>query len=498
MNFDPYLDSENPIDTTTISSHRNNQRTWGHNDPQVPTPSSRPINTHQVSDHNDNYLRPSLPQPQDMLSPHANLSYLETGQHPTQFNPTQCSSSGNSNQNINPSSSHIEQIPRNVLDDIGHIPLIESREPLFSILSNQSYQKIVPHLANKYHHAVSPYSFNTILLALLLGSVGVTFNELALFMGINTSEIVPPMVSESLKLRQELVQHPLVKMQINDGLFVDTKFQSQLKPNYVTFFKRFGDLYPVNFGNVNEALGRINGWVKDASRGLITRLLEPANINDMTKLILVNVIYFKANWKNPFDPHGQLPFRQASGLMTQVPAMFKTEQCQYVEDSNYQFVSIPYSNYHFVMDIILPKHNHSFPVSNLHTFLDTYLNHQKIAEVKITMPKFEQRCRQSLVNVLKKNKVTKIFNWSAELNNIARSNNGYRLFLSDIIQETVVKVDETGTEATAATASTVLRSYNAVPIKHEPIIFKADHTFQYMIRYQPTNTILFVGVFDGN
>lgn len=475
MNWDS-LNSENPPDSTYITSQRQSNRNWGTSQPNehfnlmdLPRPE------HVLDTTNNdipNIYKPSLPHPNDMINPHDNLEQFTDGYHVP----------------------HYDYKPRNI------IPLKPQQESLVSILSNLIYSKSLDSM-DKYNHIMSPYSLYYILLCLLIGSNEETFTELANFISITNSDILPDLTIESIKLHKELIQTDSIKMKIMNGFFVDNRFQEHITPTYVEFIKKVGKLHPVNFSNKRQSLDYINGWVKDATRGLITNLLDTSNLDEMTRMIMVNVIYFKADWKNKFNKSitNIQPFFQSCGLQTKLPLMSQESTEMYFEDSKYQYLSLSYNNPNFVMDFILPnKNNNDFPIQNIHTFIDSYTNHQRKQKVKIYIPKFKQRTKQSLKKMLRKNNVNKIFNpYQAELYNIAKfPSNIDRIYVSDIIQEAVIIVDEEGSEAAAATAATLL--YNCASLNEPSVpIFRADRTFQYSIRYLPTNTILFTGVFDG-
>jgi len=485
------LNSDNPPDSTYITSKRQSNRTWG-NENQNETLNimdlPRPENVLDREESNDSYLnmyRPSLPQPDDMVCRHDNL---------TQF-------IDNYNDNNDPNNiSNSNQYYQNTQNN--QIALKQQRDSLLSILSNLIYDKCLPHFRNRYDHVFSPYSFYYILLCLLVGSNNKTFAELAVVMGMVKSEILPALTIESIKLHKELMSMEGIKIQILNGFFVDEQFKEHLMPRYISFIKKVGNIHPVNYSNKRQTVSKINGWVKDATRGLIPQLLDGGNINDMTKMIMVNVIYFKASWRSTFSKsETQIKsFHQSSGLKVKIPLMFQESKQLYFHDSKYQMLTLSYSNPNFVMDFILPnKNNNDFPINNMHQFIESYNLHQTKQKVKIYIPKFKQNTRQSLVSILKKQNVKLLFDpYQAELYNIAKyPNNVERIYVSDIIQEAVIIVDEEGTEAAAVTASIML-SYSSYG--KEPTIptFRADRTFQYNVRYLPTNTILFTGVFDGN
>jgi serpin B len=65
------------------------------------------------------------------------------------------------------------------------------------------------------------------------------------------------------------------------------------------------------------------------------------------------------------------------------------------------------------------------------------------------------------------------------------------LFISKVIHQAFINVDEKGTEAAAATA--VVMNLMMAPQHAEPKIFKADHPFVFLIKDNTTGSILFMG-----
>jgi serpin B len=67
-----------------------------------------------------------------------------------------------------------------------------------------------------------------------------------------------------------------------------------------------------------------------------------------------------------------------------------------------------------------------------------------------------------------------------------------RLVISRVFHKAFVKVDEKGTEAAAATAVSMMRAGSAAP-REEPIVFKADHPFLFLIRDIESGLVIFLG-----
>ena len=199
-----------------------------------------------------------------------------------------------------------------------------------------------------------------------------------------------------------------------------------------------------------------------------------------TMMLILNTIYFKANWSKKFDKKSTTKMDFVGGK--QVDMMRQVEKFNYYEDDNVQIVQMGYVGDDFSMVIILPKSN--LDLVGLNKVLKPeYFNLTKSASkrVDLYMPKFTQRSKMGLIPNLQKLGVNDLFN-NADLSLI-----GDKIFVSAIIHEAVVIVDEEGTEAAAVTAITVtLRSAPKLTL------FKADHPFIYYIKHNKSNLILFI------
>jgi serpin B len=486
-------DLNNPIDSTYVTGQRGSNRTFGIDNPELVTGMDLPRPEITLDKDYEEYLS-NLPQPGNTIVPSDVISYNQNNL-PHQHYQNEYSKKSQPNFPIN-----IQQYnSRPTIQKISLLPQVDS---LMSILSNLSYNKILKTIPNKYNHVISPYSLFSILLYIMIGSTKDTFVELSNILGISSPDIVPALVAESIKLHKELIYHQGIKIQIKTGYFINNDFKDKITPRYQEFIKKSGDMKLTNFSNKRQSITTMNNWVKDISRGTIKQIVDGSDINSLTQMLLINVIYFKADWKDKFQKSiTQINnFSQSTGLQIKLPLMYQKSKQYYFEDNKYKILSMSYMNPNFTMDFILPQNisgesSYSFPVNNLHQFLETYTVHQSRQEVNIYIPKFIQKNKLSLTNPLKKLGVKKLFDpFGCQLFNISvPKTNAERLFISQIIQEVYINVDENGTESSAATASMIEKN----GIKRE-VTFRADRTFQYVLRYVPSNTILFTGVYDGN
>jgi serpin B len=234
----------------------------------------------------------------------------------------------------------------------------------------------------------------------------------------------------------------------------------------------------------------INQWVSDQTQGRIKDLIPPGAIDELTRLVLTNAIYFNAAWKYPFDQKVTADgtfYLLDSGQVT-VPMMSQTESFGYSEGEGYQAVELPYDGDELSMVILLPASG------NFQAF-EQGLQAQKVSDiigglqskqVHLTMPKFEFDSEFSLRDTLTGMGMPDAFSGDADFSGMIGTR---ELFISDVVHKAFVSVDEAGTEAAAATAVIMPGSASPEP----PAEVTIDHPFIFLIRDIETGAILFIG-----
>jgi serpin B len=234
----------------------------------------------------------------------------------------------------------------------------------------------------------------------------------------------------------------------------------------------------------------INDWVSDQTEGRIEDLIPQGALDEWTRLVLTNAIYFNAAWAYPFDEEitADGPFYLLNGGQVIVPMMRQTESFGYTEGEGYQAVELLYDGGELSMVILLPE------AGNFEAFEET-LNAQQVdaiisglqpTEVALTMPKFEFDSEFSLKDTLAGMGMPIAFSSSADFSGMTGNP---ELFISDVIHKAFVAVDEAGTEAAAATA--VIIKLTAVP--EPPVEVTMDRPFIFLVRDIETGAVLFVG-----
>lgn len=266
------------------------------------------------------------------------------------------------------------------------------------------------------------------------------------------------------------------------------------------FLSQFLDLLAENYGAGLRVLDfqkepepsrvTINKWISEQTEGRIEDLIPQGAINELTRLVLTNAIYFNAAWLHPFEKNATAngTFHLLDGKEVTVPMMNQTESFGYTEDGNYQAVELPYDGSELAMVILLPKSGQfqAFESSLDARLVDGIIGKIEYQRISLTMPKFEFESSFSLKKMLSEMGMGLAFTENADFSGMTGNRD---LFIHEVVHKAFVSVDEAGTEAAAATA--VIVGITAVPV--EPIKVTIDRPFIFLIRDIETGTILFVG-----
>ncbi|MBC7228213.1 MAG: serpin family protein [Thermoflexales bacterium] len=243
-------------------------------------------------------------------------------------------------------------------------------------------------------------------------------------------------------------------------------------------------------GDPEAARGVINDWVSDQTESRIRDLLPPGTIDALTRLVLTNAIYFNAAWAEPFDPKTTRDgvFHLLDGRQVTVPMMRQTANYGYGAGEGFQVVELPYDGNELAMVILLPDAGRfeEFENSLDAERVDEILRSLAYGGVTLTMPRFRVESDFRLADTLAAMGMPAAFQpGQADFSGMDGSRD---LYISAILHKAFVDVDESGTEAAAATA--VVIGLTAFIPRIEVTV---DRPFIFLIRDLRTGTILFVG-----
>lgn len=233
---------------------------------------------------------------------------------------------------------------------------------------------------------------------------------------------------------------------------------------------------------------KINEEVNKTTHGMIPKIVDEGDVPIETAIVLVNAIYFKSDWEKKFDvDRGSGNFTLIDGSQVHANMIYSRERTvPYFENDLFQVASIPYKDNLYEFIIILPKDvaNGYNQLKSL-TFEDqeNLLNQMRKMKINIRMPKFTIETKSQLTPIFSALGMSRAFTGNAQCTD---PNVSY--FVSSIIQDAKIELDENGTVAAAATAM-MMRCMAYIP----ETSINADHPFIYILRNASTKAILFEG-----
>ncbi len=256
--------------------------------------------------------------------------------------------------------------------------------------------------------------------------------------------------------------------------------------------KRFGaELATVDFLTQSEQVRQeINAWTAEQTRDKIRDIIPPGLLDSSTRLVVSSAIYFKSDWRSKFDSAltTSLPFHVTADEQIDVPMMQQEGGFYTGRIDGVQIIELPYSSGQQSMFVLLPEKVDGLSELESHLTVENVANWTsglRPATVKLSLPKFTTTSTFSLAATLQSLGMSAAFQaGQADFSGMTASPG---IFLSEAMHKAYVAVDETGTEAAAATAVMMVGNPSAPPA------FRADHPFVFLIRDKASNEVLFVG-----
>ncbi len=346
----------------------------------------------------------------------------------------------------------------------------------------------------------SPYSISIALAMTYAGSAGVTESQMAQAMHFTLPQAQLHPAFDLLAL--ELVQRATAEGVDPSQAFALHVVNATWGQTGYTFLPSYLDILAQDYGagirlldfaaNPENARNTINQWVSQETQNKINDILPAGSIDTLTRLVLSNAIYFKADWSNEFDKSltKEDVFHLATGDTTTVSMMNRTGFYNYVSGKGYQVLEIPYAGEQLSMLIILPDEGKFAEVASSldSATVAAIVSSLQSNNADVTLPKFTFEYDLGLKSWLQQMGMEDAFDpTKADFSGIDGKKD---LYISDVLHKAFVAMDEAGTEAAAAT--TVIVGVTSMPAE-PPITFKADRPIIFLIRDISTGTILFLG-----
>jgi serpin B len=300
-------------------------------------------------------------------------------------------------------------------------------------------------------------------------------------------------------------KHPDLTLRVVNRLFGEKTYRFEKAFLGTTQSRWRAPLEKVGYVQDAEAArARINGWVASETRDRIRDLIPRGAIDEETRLTLVNAVYFLGKWQQPFQRrHNEdRPFFVTPGQGVTVPMMrHQIVALPYGEADGVQVLEMPYREGPFAMTVVLPRAVDGLAALEARLDAPTFaawIAALQTRDVRVRFPKFTIDPAESLAlkPVLVALGMADAFDRAAaDFTGIAAPPDpADRLCISHVFHKAFVKVDEQGTEATAA-SSVVMARVGAAPgpPPPPPPEFIADHPFLFFIRDTESGVILFAG-----
>ncbi len=240
------------------------------------------------------------------------------------------------------------------------------------------------------------------------------------------------------------------------------------------------------------AVKKINDWTAKKTKNKIKNLLDNSSVDGDTKMVLVNAVYFLAQWDKKFNEKAtQKDIFYTLNGKTQKEFMYVNNRMKYAETDKFKMVEIPYKGKRASMIIVLPEKSYDFSLFEKEFGYDDFKNLYEKSEyknIKLAVPKFKTEYKTDLAETLYSAGMKHAFTNRADFSGMTCKK---ELRIDKVIHQTFINIDESGTEAAAATAVIMKRITSVNP--SGAIEFKADRPFLYFIKDNTTGSILFMG-----
>merc|ERR1711915_523917 len=328
-------------------------------------------------------------------------------------------------------------------------------------MSIELYQEIANQDLDK-NIVISPLSIHTVMSMLMYGAEGYSMKQLKGVLGLDFVE--------------------------ERDHFHETK---SLSMDYNNFD---ADIQSINFAQKKAAVKTINQWAANKTNNLIKELVSEDTVDEYTRMIVTNAVYFNAKWATMFNPKSTSKKRfklpRKGEVETDFMFMSSTLKSAFIKELNATMLALPYIIEDFEMVILHPsKDNDVKKMENMmfnsnKTLLD-FRQELKSRDTHLHLPKFEAGSEISLVQTFETLNVTDIFSNRADFGRMTDSRN---IEVGDIKHKTKIRVFEEGSEAAAVTGA-VLDTRSGAPNTK----FSINSPFLFFIQDTKNNIPIFMG-----
>jgi len=339
---------------------------------------------------------------------------------------------------------------------------------------------------------ISPLSISTALSMTANGAVGETKNGIK--ETLHQVDMTDEEINDAYKTLSKFITEldPKVIMQLANSNWYKQEYHIKDAFRNILLDYYQAEVMATNFSNPSTK-DVINGWIEDKTNGKIKDMID--QIPPDVVMYLINAIYLKATWQYQFEKNKTelKDFTLASGSKVKTEMMYsKGVKANFYVNENLQFIELPYGNGQFVFSIILPKKSQQLDeiINNLGIDeFNSYLEAADTSTFEVYLPKFKIEYKILLNDVLSAMGMEQSFGANADFSDLFVED--LDLYISRVLHQSFLEVDEEGTEAAAATVVEIMET--SIDPNAKPFVLYIDHPFAFFIREKHSKTILFSG-----
>ncbi|XP_008562269.1 PREDICTED: serpin A9-like [Galeopterus variegatus] len=339
----------------------------------------------------------------------------------------------------------------------------------------------------------SPVSVSASLAMLSLGAHSATKTQILQGLGFNLTHVPESAIHQGFQHLLHLLNVPSKDLGLKLGSVLFIKKELQLQADFLDNAKRLysSEVFSTDFSNTSGAQERINSYVKKETNGKVVDIIQ--GLDPLTAMVLVNHIFFKARWEQPFnaaETSKSFPFLVGKRTTVHVPMMHQTEQFAFAVDPelNCSVLQMDYRG-GIVAFFVLPGKGKMRQLEQALSarMLRKWRHSLQKRWIEVFIPKFSISASYDLETILPKLGIRNAFDQNADFSGITKRD---FLQVSKATHKAVLDVGEEGTEAVAATATKlIVRSKDSPP--HATVYF--NKPFLMLIINEATDSMLFLG-----
>ena len=401
--------------------------------------------------------------------------------------------------------SSTKKISDNKSNDIVSMTTEEEIDPEFMVLSDAQYDlvkrnnnfalNLFSEMKGVGSNVVSPMSVTYLMAMLANGAEASTREEIMDAIGAKDFDIDEMNAFYAYLIRRAKTADKQTTLNIANYIALNKEFKLKNKFASTIADSYQGAVESLEFTNP-ESTKRINGWCSEHTNNMIPTIID--QVEPSAVAYILNAIYFNGTWTDKFDKNNtkKEQFNGYTRDIMYVDMMHRNAKYYYTSNDVYSAVTLPYGSGAYSMTVILPNEGKFITDLTKNLNADTIASLRRNMEeclVDLKLPRFTTEMKLPLKGIVAKLGAPSMFDATrADFSSFANGN----VYVSEMLQKAKIEVSEEGTKAAAVTMGMV-KLTSMRPQEPRRVDFHCDRPFVYMIQYNYTGAILFMGQFTG-